>query len=306
MIRIFKRCKEDEKVRVLESVEKNCWIDLENPTGGELKYIEGSLKLPLDFLDSCTDPEESPRIEKEKGAALIILRVPIIKEGEVETTTLGIIIKDEYFVTVHLEKLDFLERFIDKGKFYTDKRTRLLLQILHSAIQEFISFLKKLEKATEETERELFTSIEAEDIIKVWRIRQAFVYLNDAVIGNDKVLESILKGKVVRLFKGDQEVIEDLVIENRQLMRTIGVFTNLIASTMDAYASLISNNLNVVMKRLTSLALILSIPVTIASIYGMNIRLPLQTNPNALLILLLISFLISFALLVVFRRKKWI
>lgn len=311
MIRIIKKVKK-EKFRELTRIEKDSWIDLENPTHEEIKEIMETLEIPVNFMRASLDPEEVPRVEKENNTVLLILRLPKIRKSEngeeIETITLGIIIKDSYFVTIHREEIPFFKEFLE-GKvkrFYTDKRTRLLLQIIFKTIQYFIRISKKVQIATEEAERELFHSIEAEDIIKIWRIRQSIVYLHDAVIGNGKVLEAILKGRAVKLFKTDQEIIEDLIIENNQLTRIISLMTDLMASTMDAYTSLINNNLNVVMKRLSSLAIILSIPVTVSSIYGMNIKLPLQSNPNAFWILMISSFIISFLILIIFRKIRWV
>ncbi len=310
MMKIVKRVKKG-KFSKLSRIEKDSWIDLENPTQEEIKEVMENLKIPVNFMRASLDPEEVPRVEKENNTVLLILRLPkIIKSEngeEIETITLGIIIKDNYFVTIHREEIPFFKEFLERKvkRFYTDKRTRLLLQIIFKTIQYFIQVSKKLQIATEEAERELFYSIEAEDIIKIWRIRQSIVYLHDAVIGNGKVLEAILKGRAVKLYKTDQEIIEDLIIENNQLTRIISLMTELMASTMDAYASLINNNLNVVMKRLSSLAIILSIPVTVSSIYGMNIKLPLQTNPNAFWILMISSFIVSFLILIVFRKIKW-
>jgi magnesium transporter len=293
---------------LLKKPRRGCWIDVVSPKKKEINQIAEQLGIPKEDLISCLDEQESPRISKEKYGVLILIRTPYIKNNEIVTLPLAMIIKDGYFLTLHLKEVEPIKDFLEGNvrKFVTDKRTRLLLQIFSRVIASFMYYLKKLEDEMDVVEQKVFGTPKEDIIVEIWKIRRALIHLNDAVIRNGTVLENILRGGLIKLYKEDQEIIEDLIIENRQLVRMLSLYTNLIASTTDAYISLVSNNLNVIMKKLTSFALIMSVPILISGLYGMNVRLPLQNYEHVFILLVLFSFMISLILLLIFKHKQWL
>ncbi|MCD6215984.1 MAG: magnesium transporter CorA family protein [Candidatus Aenigmarchaeota archaeon] len=310
MIKIFKKNK--ARVYELKKISNGSWISLINPTEEEIEYISKKLKVPKDFLTSVLDEDEKPRIEKEDGVTLVVFRVPykkyISNKLKITTLPIGIIITKKNIITICLKENKIIDDFTE-GKiklFSVDKRIRFTLQILARANHYFIKYLNDIEKEINKTEKSLMKSLRNKEIISLLQLEKILVYFNTSTVGNDNVLEKISKGKIINLAEEDEDILEDIIIETRQAILMSKIFSNILSSTMDAYTSVISNNLNIVMKFLASITIILSIPTIVASIYGMNVKLPLQTNPHAFFITLLISLILSGSLAYIFAKKNWL
>ncbi len=310
MIKIFKKNK--ARVYELKKISNGSWVSLINPTQEEIEYISKKLKVPKDFLTSVLDEDEKPRIEKEGGVALVVFRVPykkyISNKLKITTLPIGIIITKKNIITICLKENKIIDDFAE-GKiklFSVDKRIRFTLQILARANHYFIKYLNDIEKEINKTEKSLMKSLRNKEIISLLQLEKILVYFNTSTVGNDNVLEKISKGKIINLAEEDEDILEDVIIETRQAILMSKIFSNILSSTMDAYTSVISNNLNIVMKFLASITIILSIPTIVASIYGMNVKLPLQTNPHAFFITLLISLILSGSLAYIFAKKNWL
>ena len=308
MIRVINRRKGMKTYELLKKPRRGCWIDVVAPKKKEIESIAEQLGIPKEDLISCLDEQESPRISKEKYGVIILIRTPFVKRGEIVTLPLGIVIKNGYFLTVQLREVEPIKDFLDGSvrDFVTDKRTRLLLQIFSRVIASFMYHLKNLEDKIDAIEEHMLGVPKEDAIVEIWKIRKALIHLNDAVIRNGMVLESVLRGGIIKLYREDREIIRDLIVENKQLVRMLNLYTNLIASTTDAYFSLISNRLNIIMKKLTSLALIMSVPILVSGLYGMNVKLPLQSHANIFTLLVAFSFLVSLILTLIFRKKHWL
>ena len=311
MIRIFKRLKGMKTGKLLSRFETNSLIDVSNPTNKEIKEIEEKFKIPQTDIGFFLDRDEPARISNEEYGTVIILKVVLDrgKNKKMKLTTLTIIIRKDSVVLIHKDQIKFIDDLIEhveKG-FYTDKKIRTLLIILKKLTSDFIQKTKKLQMLTEEVEKDLLKTFKVEEFIKYTTIRSSLIYLNEGIIENSKVLESILRGKkkYIKIFKSDRELLEDIVIDNRQLVRSISVLMQATVSTMDGYASLVSLNLERIMKRLTDLTVILSVFVGIASFYGMNVALPLQHNPYAFYFIIGTAFSISILVLFFLKIKGW-
>lgn len=318
MFRVYKS--ENGILLPAESIIPHTWICLFNPLEEEMSYLEKKCHIFPEFLRYPLDEEERPRIEKEEQQVLIILRVPdIISKGifvRYETIPIGIILTDDYIITVCLKDHPIFEDFItfaNKSKTFDLRNpVNFLLNFMLSATSLYIKLLRNIDKALEEYEEEIFKAIENEEIIKMLSIEKTLTYFNTSLQGNDTVLTKIQSGRYVRLTEEDQEVLEDLQIENRQAIEMTKVFLNIVSGTMDAYTSIINNNLNLIMKFLASMAIIISIPTTIYSMYGMNIPLPFQELPPfkgtsyAFLFVNLITLFIMFLLFLFFRKKRYL
>ncbi len=311
MIYINFKAGASSEMRRLKKPVKGSWVDMINPTDTEIKQILKMFNVPMEFFTAALDPDERPRYDVENGCVLIIFKIPVKRSSgplRFETIPIGIIITKEVIITACLEKTEIHKDFHEQRikDFYTSKRTRFLFQILSRINRYYMRYLDLIESEIKTLEIGLTKSVKNEEIIQMFTLQKSLIYFNTAVIGNGNVLENIMKGKVLKFYEEDEDLLENIIVENRQAIEMISVYNNILSNTLDAYASIVSNNLNIVMKILTSLTIILAFPTIVASFYGMNVQLPLQENPMAFWITFLISILISMIAATIFVKKQWI
>lgn len=299
---------------VLKSVdvsEPNNWINLVNPSKQQLEIVEKKTGALLEFLEAPLDSEERSRIDSEHEQILIIINVPIeIDEGENQTSydtiPLGLLIIENHFITISLEDVDVLKDFISRPlkSTHTFKKTRFALQIFYKTATYYLKFLKQLDRKTNEIERSLHRAMKNERLIKLLGLEKSLVYFMTSLKANEIVMMKIFKINLLPMYEDDEDLLEDVLTEVHQAIDMAEINTNILSGMMDAFASIISNNLNVVMKILTSITIILTIPTMIFSFYGMNIVLPGATWPFTGLILLIITIIISAVTLYIMRKKN--
>lgn len=302
MIQIFKSTEQStfsELIRT-EQIENGTWINLIKPTEAEIQRVHQELNIPLDYISSALDEEERSRIESdEEDYKLILIDIPIITTDEHEgfygTIPLGIIIGEYHIVTVCLCDNPILNDFAT-GKvknFHTFKKTRFLFQILFKNSTYYLHYLRNIDRKSEEIEKELHRSMKNKELIQLLRLEKSLVYFSTSLKGNEVILEKIMRTNLIKMYEEDQEILEDVIVENKQAIEMSNIYSNILGGTMDAYASVISNNLNIVMKFLASITIVLSIPTMVASFFGMNVMVPLKENTYGFVIIVLISFVIS-------------
>jgi magnesium transporter len=313
MITIYEKTVKNGELKRVEEIKKGRWINLVNPSPEEIENVLNKIDIPLEFVDSALDEDERPRIEKVNGSVLMIIRIPHqeeigINKYKITTLPLGIIITRANIVTICLKENEVIKDFqIGKIKtFYTTKRTRFLLQILQRANYYYTHYLELIEKRITEIEASVTRSLRNEEILALLELQKTLVYFNTAIISNNNIFKRILGGGIVRLYEEDKDLLEEILIDSRQALAMSKIFSEILSNTMDAYASIVSNNLNIVMKFLASITIMLSIPTIVASLYGMNVKLPLQAHPHAFWITLLISLLLSFILAMILIKKRWL
>jgi magnesium transporter len=307
MERIIYREGESARIKFLAREVKNCWIDLEAPTEKEISWIVEKFGVSKEFILDALDQDEIPRVEKEGRGINLIIRVPCMEENVVKTVPLGIILLPNVFITVHLQKLEILNEFFEgKIKFSTSKKTRLLLQIIKTTIHHYTKLLRACERKIRNIEKSFLKYARNEDIIVLMDIKEEVLDMQNAILENNKIFEAILTGHYITLYKGDVEIIQDLIIDNKQCITMSTSLIKIATNTLRTFEWIISNNLNMLMKKLAGIAVILSVPVIISSFYGMNVGLPLQGSPHAFTIILLVSFLLSLLVAIVFKLKNWI
>lgn len=307
MINYFKNAHGLEKINAWAP---NCWVSCELPDQNDKSILINDLKIPEDYFNDIEDIDERPRIEYEDGWYLIIIRIPYNNENEeipFTTVPLGIIFKDDILVSVCFYKTELLPDFIT----YTQRKNRqikdnfdLALKLLLSSSVWFLKYLKQINHRVKIAEEKLEKSIQNEDLQTLLLIGKCLVYYNTSLKGND-ILIYRLKNLKDYNHTFDTELLEDVEIELKQAIETTHIYSDILSNTMDAYASVISNNLNVIMKQLTSISIILMIPTLIASFYGMNVPNFLENNMFGLWIILLISFIFSGLGVFVFMKRKW-
>ncbi len=311
MLKIYNTNTETKKIEEIKEFQKGSWISLVNPSETEIKKVCENVKIQEDFIKDALDFEEKARIDKEEddGTILFVVDVPIIEkseENEVYTTMpLGmIVVRDDYFITVSLRKNKIIEDF-EKRKikdFQTYKKTKLIFQILYLNSSYYLAHLKQINKETEIAEYILKNSMKNKELLKLLSLEKSLVYFTTSLKSNELIMEKTLRGKIIKLYEEDEDILEDAITENRQAIEMSKIYSDILNGTMDAYASIISNNLNGVMKFLTSITIVLAVPTMISSFWGMNVGLPFQNSKIGFLIMIGISIILT--LLVTWWLKK--
>lgn len=290
--------------------EPNCWVSVEIPTDEEKRYLIDELGVPEAFYNDIEDVDERPRIEYDEGWFFILLRIPYKNSDSsipYSTVPLGIIFKDDVFVSICFYQTEVLPDFIQFT--YRKNITKrdnfdLVLRLMLSSSVWFLKYLKQINQSIKLAETQLERSIKNEDLQALLKIEKSLVFFTTSLKGNDILLHRI---KNLRNYKDtyDPELVEDVEIELRQAQETTNVYSDILSGMMDAYASVISNNLNIIMKQLTSISIILMIPTLIASLYGMNVPNGFENVKWGFWIILFVSFLFSMFGVVLFMRKRW-
>ncbi|MGO4822478.1 MULTISPECIES: magnesium transporter CorA family protein [unclassified Flavobacterium] len=288
----------------------NSWINIECPSEAEKEYLLHELQIPEAFYNDIEDIDERPRIEVENGWTLIIMRIPV-KSNDVKlpfhTIPVGVVFKDEVCVTISFHETEMLTDFVK----YTQRKNidlkdnfDLVLRLLLSSSVWYLKYLKQVNQKIRLAEDNLEKSIKNQELQALLQIEKCLVFFMTSLKGNDILLHRIKNIKSQRVHY-DSDLLEDVEIELRQAQETTNIYSDILTGTMDAYASVISNNMNNIMKQMTSISIILMIPTVIASFYGMNVPNALQDNPMGLWILVLVSFLLSTVGVYLFKKRRW-
>ncbi len=309
MIEFFKTYDMAQQPVKIDKIEKGCWINIFAPTEEELSYLEKSLNILPNFLRDPLDEEEKPRIDVEDKQTLLIVDIPYVYEDEknlkFETIPMGILIMDEYLLTICNREALLIDSFKNKKvkECYTFKKTRLTLQILFAIAKDFLRYLRHIDKKTDDLEKTLHKSMRNRELFKLLELEKSLVFFTTSLKSNDVVMEKLLRGKLIKMYEEDQDLLEDVLIENKQAIEMSSIYSTILSGMMDAFSSVISNNLNMVMKFLTSVTIVMAIPTMIASFFGMNVPMPWQNYSHGFTLILSISF--SIALVVsLFLYKK--
>ena len=310
MIRIFKT--EDGAMHEKEEMQPGCWIALTNPTASEIIDIADTYQIDPAHLRAPLDEEERSRIEVEDEYTLILVDIPSIEERNGKdwfvTIPLAIITTKDVLITVCLEETPVLTSFMD-GRvrdFHTFMKTRFILQILYKNATQFLQYLRIIDKKSEVIERKLHQSQKNEELIELLELEKSLVYFTTSLRSNEVVLEKLLRIEKIKKYPEDTDLLEDVIVENKQAIEMANIYSGILSGTMDAFASVISNNLNIVMKFLATVTIVLSIPTMIASFYGMNVNshgMPFADSPYGFAIVLGLTLLLSLFVAYIFNKK---
>src|SRR5574342_1229201 len=301
--------------RVLEQVDtisKGCWINIYAPTPEEIAKVSNDAQVDIDIIQDALDDEERPRLERDDGRVYIIVDFPYIVHDEngfagYETIPIGIILTDECIITVSLKDTPILEEFKKNRvkEFFTFKKTRFALQILFVISSYYLRYLKQINKKTNEIERELHQSMKNKELYAFLALEKSLVYFTTSLKSNKVVLAKIMRFDYLKMYEEDKDLLEDVIIENTQAIEMAETYSSILSGMMDAFASIISNNLNMVMKFLTSITIILSFPTMVASFFGMNVDIPFQHATHSYAIPLVISAFLTSLTAFIFWKKKY-
>ena len=312
MFKMYRTSMETNITEETNEFIKGNWINMVSPSEEEIKEVCENIHIQEDFIRYALDPEEKARIdvEDDDNTILFIIDTPIMEiesdEKVYSTTPIGVIfVRDDYILTVSLNKNPILEDFSKKKmkNIITYKKSRMLLQLFYLNSEIFLNLLRKLNKETEIAENVLKNSMKNKALLKLLSLEKGLVYFTTSLKANEVVMEKTMRGNLIKLYDEDEDILEDAIIENKQAIEMAKIYRDILTGTMDAYASIISNNLNGVMKYLTSITIILAIPTMIASYWGMNVAVPMQNNPLGFVIIVLISILIGVVVSIWLKKK---
>ncbi len=313
MIQYFRKVGTD--LKQVSSHEAD-WIHVYAPLdNSELELLADQENIPLDFLIDSLDIDERSRYEREDGIKLIVINTPVLNQDEKEsdalyiTAPIGVIMAHERIITISSVENPILTKFI-KGRvknFNPRDNELFVLKLFEQTVFQFLDGLKKLNLKRNVIEKELYNSSRNKELQELLKIEKSLVYLMNSLSDNDLLKQKMRRTDFLGIRGKDdhEDLFEDIIIDNSQALEMANVHTNILSGTMEAYASIISNNLNIVIHRLTMITIILMVPTLVASFYGMNLtNLPLKDHPAAFYIIILISIILGLLLIMIFRRNK--
>lgn len=290
-------------------MDADTWVNLTNPTNEELARVIDELGIVPEFLYAALDEEETSHIDRDEGQTLIIVDLPYTEKNtsggglRFSTMPLGIILSEHNIITVSLKENNVITDFTD-GKVrsvYTNLRTRFVLQIMYRMATRYLQDLKQIDKASNAIEKELHVSMRNKELIQLLDLEKSLVFFSTSLKADESTIEKIMRGRVIRMYEEDEELVEDVLIEIKQAIEMSNIYSNILSGTMDAFASIISNNLNIVMKVLTSITILMAIPQVFASLYGMNVSaLPI---PNFWFVTALSAVVVALVGIILYKKK---
>jgi magnesium transporter len=308
MVTIFKST--ETGLTPISELADGSWVNLITPGIDDIARLNNEIGIPIDFLTAALDLDERPRTEREGDSILILLRVPFEqgKEADIPFTAipLGIVLTDRVIVTVCSTDTPIIRNLSRVRDLNTTKRIRFVLRLLEAIAAYFLRCLHAIDGAVEVLEDHLHKSLQNREVLELLKYQKSLTYFTTALKANDLVLGRLQRSRMFNQYPEDEDLLDDVTTEIEQAIEMTRISSDVLSQMMDAFASIISNNLNVVMKLLASFTVILSMPTLIASIYGMNIDLPFQNNSLAFAILMGLALLVSGMITLVFWRKEWL
>ncbi|MFR8761982.1 MAG: magnesium transporter CorA family protein, partial [Megasphaera lornae] len=273
----------------LVAAEKGSWIHVVNPDSEDLQLVSMVTEIPTDVLKTALDTEERSHVELEDDYIFVVINIPILLEKDsYDTLPLGIFITEDFIITLCIEETDVMRAFTENKYplFYTFKKTRFLFQILYRSATLFLRYLLQINRRTDDTESMLRHSMRNKDFFLLLELQKSLTYFTSALRSNGIVMERLMRLRrnaglhhLLKMYEEDEDLLEDVIIENKQAIEMVEMYSNILMNMSDTFASIISNNLNIVMKFLASITIILAVPTIIFSFWGINVPLPFAHSP---------------------------
>jgi magnesium transporter len=292
----------------VETFQKNDWISVTNPTEDEIEFLTRKLKVPAEELNDILDVDERARSEMDESWFTIIIRIPISNpQNGIPYTTipLGILISNNLIITICQSKNELIPALIRNRKIDFNNKANFVMQIFLQVANLYMHYLKLINIQVADIEKDLEKSTRNEELHKMLRMEKCLVYFMTSLKSNDILLAKLRNTKFIKSLELDEDLVEDVIIENKQAIEMANIYSDIQSGMMDAFASVISNNLNVVMKQVAIITIILMIPTFIASLYGMNVPNNFENNPWGFALVLLICLAGASIGVLLFRRKNW-
>lgn len=305
MFTIYYKGTRNKALTSLPEARLGVWLFVKSPTQAELDNLVADYKLDPGLLQDATDIDEVPRVEIEDGIVYIFTRFATEQNGQIETMPILIAVGKSFVLTLSTQTFAPIEQFISNGQFFTTQRTKLCLQILTIIAASYTKYLNQISRQIR-THSFNVDKINNNEIIQFVSFE---IILNDfllALVRQTGILKSSLTGKYLGLYEEDKDLIEDLFLNNEQQIEICKENLRNMVNIREAYSTILTNNLNRVIKLFTSLTIILTIPTIIASIFGMNVKLPMEGHPLAFATIIGFTITLSIALVLIFMKNKWL
>lgn len=307
MLTIYKTT--EQGLETLESMANGTWVKAVDPTPDEIQQLV-NWGIDVDYINYSLDFDEMPRIERDEDYTFILIRIPHSQPNEdipFITIPLGIMIRGNTIVTIcRYDKEMF--KVLANGKYRllkTSKRYRFALYIFLETATRYLTHLREINRMTEAIEDQLQKSTRNREVLELLKYQKSLTYFATALRSNEVMMERVQRTQIFNYYEEDQDLLEDVLTENQQAIQMTNINTEILSSMMDAFASIISNNLNGVMKALAALTIILNLPTVVAAFYGMNVQLPGETHPFAFLTVIGISLALTAIATFIFYKRDW-
>jgi len=308
MITFYKNT--ENGLAVLNEPVDNCWINVIDPSPEEQARLV-ALGIPHDYIVYPLDLDERARTERENGELLIILRIPYFQGKEADipylTVPLGIILTPTYIVTVCRQDNQIFQDLISGRvrNLSTAKRYRFVLRLLLATATMYLNYLREITKAVDALEDQLQLSTRNKEVYGLLKYQKSLTFFTTALKSNELMVERLQRSRLFNQYPEDDDLLDDVITENQQAIEMTNITSNILSGMMDAFASIISNNLNTVMKFLASVTIIINLPAVFSSFFGMNVDLPFMEHPFAFWIILSFSMIVTFGVGYVFAKRDW-
>lgn len=307
---MIKLWKQENGLKEIQEFEKNCWLEVTNPTSDEKEKLISEYRVPEDFMQDILDIDERSRVEIEGRWFLIIMRIPVYLPDEnipYSTIPLGILMSPNIIITISLYENDIINTKVFRRlkRFDIENRHNFVLFLLLRSANYYLNYLKSINRQTTAIEMELQKSTRNAELTHLLNYEKSLVFFITSLKSNELLITKLQKTKAGKSEEIDEDLLEDVIIEIRQASEMARIHSDILAGMMNAFASVISNNLNVVMKRLTTITIILMIPTLISSMFGMNLPNFMENNSFAFIGVFLTSILLTGISVVFFRWRKW-
>jgi len=314
MLRIYKTEEVGKLVKLKKfRVVSNAWFNLVNPSGKEIELVSQLLKVDADILQNSLDADERSRVELEDGVFSVIVNLPLLDEdGNFDTLPCGLVFSKGNFLTICSKDNRIISSFNKNTAktFDTRRRTRFMLAILYKISQYYLRYLAIINRKTEHIEEALKQTTNNKELFQLIEIQKSLVYFTTALRDNHLVLEKILRmtkslatSKVLAFTEDDTDLLEDVIVENKQAIEMVDMHRSILEGMMDGFASIINNNVNQIMKFLAAITIVLSIPTMVASFWGMNVEVPASAMTYGFGIVIAFSLLITLIVIFYFKKK---
>ncbi len=311
MIQYFKNI--ESHTVAIDKPEVGSWVNVLPPLKQEeFTELSEKLDIPIDFLKDSLDIDERSRYEVEDNAKLIVIKTPTENNSFNDsdayyiTIPICIILTHQQIVTVNSFENEAIKKFLNTFQNRSpDKKNMMVLKIFEKVVTNYLDFLKEINQRRNLLEQKLYDSNRNAELLELVRIQKSLVYFITALRSNELLMIKMARTNVLQLNEDEKEFLDDLIVETSQALEMANTYTTILSSTLDAFASIISNNLNNVMKRLTSITIIISLPVLVASVYGMNVPIPGQDAPHSFYVPIIISIVLSVIISAYFMKRKW-
>ena len=311
MLKIYKTSTQAGKIQELNQIEQGCWINVTNPTAEEITLLSQNIHIDEIDIQNFLDEEEQARIEVEDNYQLIVLDIPTFEHHTTYnvSVTIPLVIlqvEDKYIITMCSKEADIFTDFLNNKvkNFYTEKKSRFTMQIMLKVASRYIKDLKTINEETNKSTISLKKATNNNDLLKLMHLQKSLVYFSTSLRSNDVVLERLQKNNIIPLYEEDVDVLEDVMIENKQAIEMASIYSSILSSTIDVFGTIISNNLNRIMKFLAGFTIVISIPTIVASFMGMNVPLGFfEKSPLSFLTIVVIAIIISLIAAYILKKK---